>query len=81
MVAGTVEEWLKIWVHLGFVVVLTVPKSREVYEFEHAGRLLTITLDQVDSLGAFSEISGSSAIRPKLNKRKPTFKKSPGSCN
>ncbi len=56
MVAGTVEEWLGIWGHLGFVVALTVPKSREVYELEHVGRLLTITLDQVESLGAFTEI-------------------------
>ena len=47
---------LKIWEHLGFVVALTVPKSREVYELKHAGRLLTITLDQVESLGAFTEI-------------------------
>lgn len=56
MVAGTVEEWLKIWGHLGFVVALTVPKSREVYELKHSGRLLTITLDQVETLGAFTEI-------------------------
>jgi len=56
MVPGTAEDWLKIWGHLGFVVVLAVPKSREVYQLEHAGRFLTITLDQVESLGAFTEI-------------------------
>ena len=56
MVAGTVEDWLKIWEHLGFVVALTVPKSREVYQLELAARFLTITLDHVESLGAFAEI-------------------------
>lgn len=56
MVPGTAEDWLKIWGLLGFVVALTVPKSREVYQLQHAGRLLTITLDQVESLGAFTEI-------------------------
>ena len=56
MVAGTMEDWLKIWGHLGFVVALTVPKTREVYHLEFAGRSLTITLDQIESLGAFTEI-------------------------
>ena len=56
MVSGTVDDWLKIWRHLGFVVALTVPKSREVYQLLHAGRAATITLDQVETLGTFAEI-------------------------
>jgi adenylate cyclase class 2 len=56
MVSGTTEDWLKIWGHLGFEVALAVPKSREVYRFEHCTRSLTITLDQVAALGYFAEI-------------------------
>ena len=56
MVSGTVDDWLKIWGHLGFVVALTVPKTREVYTLEHCHRSVTITLDHVESLGYFSEI-------------------------
>jgi adenylate cyclase, class 2 len=56
LVAGTLEDWMKIWGHLGFVVALTVPKSRDVYQLEREGRFLTITLDQIESLGAFTEI-------------------------
>ncbi len=56
MVSGTTEDWLKIWGHLGFEVALAVPKSREVYRFEHCTRSLTITLDQVETLGYFAEI-------------------------
>ena len=56
MVSGTVEDWLQIWGHLGFVVALTVPKSREIYTLERHSRRVTITLDQVESLGYFAEI-------------------------
>ncbi len=56
MVSGTTEDWLKIWGHLGFEVALAVPKSREVYRFEYCTRNLTITLDQVETLGYFAEI-------------------------
>ena len=56
MVSGTTEDWLKIWGHLGFEIALTVPKSREVYRFEHHARNLTITLDHVETLGYFAEI-------------------------
>ena len=56
MVSGTIDDWLKIWGHLGFVVVLTVPKIREVYTREHCSRSVTITLDHVESLGYFVEI-------------------------
>ena len=56
MVSGTTEDWLKIWGHLGFEVALTIPKTREVFRFEHCTRNLTITLDHVVSLGYFAEI-------------------------
>ena len=56
MVMGTLEDWLKIWGILGFVVALTVPKTREVYTMEHCHRNVTITLDHVESLGYFAEI-------------------------
>lgn len=56
MVPGTADDWLKIWEHLGFVVALTVPKSREVYSFEYCSRNVTITLDHVEPLGYFAEI-------------------------
>ena len=56
MVSGTAEDWLKIWLHLGFVVALTVPKTREVYWFEQNTRSVTITLDHVEPLGYFAEI-------------------------
>lgn len=56
MVPGTADDWLKIWEHLGFVVALTVPKSREVYSFEYCSRTVTITLDHVEPLGYFAEI-------------------------
>ena len=56
MVSGTMDDWLKIWGHLGFVVALTVPKIREVYTLVHCSRGVTITLDHVESLGYFVEI-------------------------
>lgn len=56
MVSGTADDWLKIWGHLGFVVALTVPKSREVYRFELSSRNVIITLDHVEPLGYFTEI-------------------------
>ena len=56
MVSGTTDDWLKIWGHLGFVVALTVPKIREVYTLEHCSRIVTITLDHVESIGYFVEI-------------------------
>ncbi len=56
MVSGTVEDWLQIWVHLGFTVALTVPKTREIYTLERNARRVTITLDHVESLGYFAEI-------------------------
>lgn len=56
MVSGTVDDWLQIWGHLGFVVALTVPKSREIYTLERSSRKVTITLDHVESLGYFAEI-------------------------
>lgn len=56
MVSGTMDDWLKIWGHLGFVVALTVPKIREVYTLVHCSRSVTITLDHVEALGYFVEI-------------------------
>jgi adenylate cyclase, class 2 len=56
LVHGTVEEWLKIWGHLGFVVALMVPKTREVYTLEHNRTMVTITLDHVEPIGFFAEI-------------------------
>lgn len=56
MVPGTVDDWLKIWGHLGFVVALTVPKTREVYTLEHSHLSMTIALDHVESIGYFAEI-------------------------
>lgn len=56
MVSGTMDDWLKIWGHLGFVVALTVPKIREVYRLERCARRVTITLDHVESIGFFVEI-------------------------
>ncbi len=56
MVSGTADDWLKIWGHLGFVIALTVPKSREVYRLEHCSRNTAITLDHVEPLGYFTEI-------------------------
>lgn len=56
MVSGTVEDWLKIWGHLGFVVALEVPKTREIFLLEHSERKVTITIDQVETLGFFAEI-------------------------
>ncbi len=56
MVSGTMDDWLKIWGHLGFVVALMVPKTREVYALEHCSRSVTVTLDHVESIGYFVEI-------------------------
>ncbi len=56
MVAGTADDWLKIWGNLGFEVALTVPKTRELYTLEHSQRSVTIALDQVESLGYFAEV-------------------------
>ena len=56
MMPGTADDWLKIWGHLGFVIALTVPKTREVYTFANRSRSLTITLDHVESLGYFAEV-------------------------
>ena len=56
MVSGTVDDWLQIWGHLGFVVALTVPKSREIYTLERLSRRVTIALDHVESLGYFAEV-------------------------
>ena len=56
MMPGTTGEWLKIFGHLGFVIALTVPKTREVYTFEHRNRSVTITLDNVESLGYYAEV-------------------------
>ena len=56
MVSGTMDDWLKIWGHLGFVVAFTVPKNREVYTLAHCSRSVTITLDHVESIGYFVEI-------------------------
>ncbi len=56
MVPSTLEGWMKIWEHLGFVVALTVPKTREVFVYEDSHRSLTITLDHVEELGFFAEV-------------------------
>jgi len=56
MTSGTVDDWLKIWGHLGFAVALTFPKTRELYTLEHDQRSVTITLDHVESLGFFAEV-------------------------
>ncbi len=56
MLAGTADDWMKIWGHLGFVVALAVPKTRELYTLKHLQRSVTITLDLVDSLGYFAEV-------------------------
>ena len=56
LMPGTVSDWLKIWEHLGFVIALTVPKTREVYSWDYCERGVTITLDHVESLGDFAEV-------------------------
>jgi adenylate cyclase class 2 len=42
--------------HLGFMEALTVTKTRRPFAFQHAGRALTVTLDDAGPLGHFSEI-------------------------
>jgi adenylate cyclase class 2 len=42
--------------HLGFMEALTVTKTRRPYALQHAGRALTVTLDDAGALGHFSEI-------------------------
>lgn len=42
--------------HLGFMEALTVAKTRRPYALQHAGRALTVTLDDAGPLGHFSEI-------------------------
>ncbi len=56
MIPGTADDWLKIWGHLGFVIALTVAKTREVYSLEHNHGRITITLDHLESLGDFAEV-------------------------
>jgi adenylate cyclase, class 2 len=56
LVLGTCDDWLKIWIHLGFQTVLQVHKQRDVFQFLHFERALTITLDEVHGLGCFVEI-------------------------
>jgi adenylate cyclase, class 2 len=56
LVQGTTDDWLKIWMHLGFQVVLQVHKQRELFEILLHDRALTITLDDVSGLGWFVEI-------------------------
>lgn len=56
LVSNTVDDWLKIWRHLGFSIALAVRKSRHVYQLAVQNRNVTITLDHVESLGDFVEI-------------------------
>ena len=56
LVSNTVDEWLKIWGHLGFSVALAVQKSRDVYQLVVQNRSVTISLDHIESLGDFVEI-------------------------
>jgi len=56
LVEGTVTQWLSIWQSLSFTIALQVRKSRESYQHMFHGRSVTITLDQVESLGCFVEI-------------------------
>lgn len=56
LVSSTVDDWLKIWGHLGFRIALAVRKSRNVYQLAMQTGSVTITLDHVESLGDFVEI-------------------------
>ena len=56
LVQGTVESWLQIWTNLGFEIAASVEKVRGIYEVEHLGRSLTVTIDSVKDLGDFAEI-------------------------
>jgi adenylate cyclase, class 2 len=56
LASNTVEQWLTIWSSLGFSVALQVCKTRESFAVPFRGREITVTLDQVDSLGDFAEI-------------------------
>ncbi|MEI7460881.1 MAG: class IV adenylate cyclase [Pirellula sp.] len=56
LVSNTVDDWLKIWGHLGFSIALAVRKSRDVYQLAMQTSSVTITLDHVESLGDFVEI-------------------------
>lgn len=45
-----------VFERLGFRVVAAVRKRRESYELAEAGRLLTVVIDDVESLGTFAEV-------------------------
>jgi adenylate cyclase, class 2 len=54
--SGTRESWLQIWKHLGFEVVQEVAKTRRVHTLPWEGLTITITLDDVEGVGQYSEI-------------------------
>ena len=53
---GSVEDWIKIWLALGFTTTLSVRKQRDVFQYQMGDRPFTITLDHVEELGWFAEI-------------------------
>jgi adenylate cyclase, class 2 len=56
LTSGTVQDWLRIWDHLGFTIAQQVRKRREVFHLNFRGQAITIALDQVEALGEFVEI-------------------------
>lgn len=56
LVEGTVNDWLKIWMSLGFTIARSVRKHRDIFEYFVEDRPFTITLDHVAELGWFAEI-------------------------
>ncbi len=56
LVEGTREDWLRIWTSLGFQVAMQVEKTRQVFDLLIDTRMITVTIDEVVSLGTFAEI-------------------------
>lgn len=52
----TQDQWLQIWLALGFQEVAQVRKRRRPFSLDFESSRLTITLDDVDDLGKFVEI-------------------------
>ncbi len=58
LVDGSREDWLGIWLALGFKVVAQVRKMRKTYAINWDNINLHVTLDEVERLGKFVEIEG-----------------------
>ena len=53
---GSLEQWLHIWLALGFTLVAEVRKEREAWSVAQGQATIQVTLDTVPEVGTFVEI-------------------------